>query len=173
MGPLYKKGLPIPIIQHIKQGRQNTKLRRKDNGTYGPPTANNVWVYQGYALSALLFVIYLDDVMQDCQPLNGEAKLPQRKTIQTATRTHNMNLLQYLESMNQGTPDNNNHEDIHTEKTQRPTYESLAREDEVIYADDTDVLAEHDATENMIARLLNYEQITKGIQVGIQWEKSK
>ena len=62
---LYKLGLPIPVILHMENSYQNTTRRHKNNGVYGPPTPNNVGVFQGSALSATPFVIYLDDVMHD------------------------------------------------------------------------------------------------------------
>ena len=34
---LYKKLIPTSTTQHIRQGHQNTTLRNKDNGQYGPP----------------------------------------------------------------------------------------------------------------------------------------
>ena len=82
-----KTGLPINLIQHIKYGHRNTKLRCKDNGAYGPPVKNNVVVSQRYAIRALLFIIYIEDAMQDYRAMNGQTELPQRRSIQTAPHT--------------------------------------------------------------------------------------
>ena len=62
---LYKKGLRLETIVQIRQGHQNTQLCAKNQGKYGPLAKNNVGVFQGSALSAPLYIIYLDDVMQD------------------------------------------------------------------------------------------------------------
>jgi len=45
-GTLFEIGLPMPLVKHIKEGRQNTTLRCKDNITYGPPITNNVGVFR-------------------------------------------------------------------------------------------------------------------------------
>ena len=77
---LYKKGIPITTINHIKQGHLNTTIRCKDNGKYGIPVKYNIGVFQWSALSALLFIIYLGDVMHDYQAMSDQQHLPQRAT---------------------------------------------------------------------------------------------
>jgi len=87
-GTMYKIGIPIKMMLHIKEGHQKTTLRSKDNGKYGRPIKNNIGVFQGASLSALLFAIYLEDMMQDNQALNDLHKLPQRYAIQARPNTH-------------------------------------------------------------------------------------
>ena len=83
---LYKKGLPIDMITHIRRGHQNATLLPKTRGKYGATTENNVGVFQGSALSALLFIIYQDDVMGNYDALNHANNLPIRHIIE---RTQN------------------------------------------------------------------------------------
>ena len=170
---IYKKGLPIPMIQHIRQGHQNTTLRRKDNGEYGLPVKNNVGVFQGSALSALLFIIYLDEVIQDYQALNDEAKLPQRHTIQTAAQTHTNNLLGHIKNMNNNENDTQQPKNDPRRENNQNIYDSNTREDGIIYADGTNIIAEHDTPSQLATRLKNYEIATTIRRVSIQWEKSK
>ena len=85
---LYKAGLPMQAIQNTQQGHQGAKLQRNDSGTYGAPEQNNVGVFQGSALSSILFIIYLGDMMQDHQSLNGQMKLPKRYSIHTREEMH-------------------------------------------------------------------------------------
>ena len=75
-------------IQHIKQGHRNTTLRCKDNGQYGPLVTNNFGASQGSAIIALLFTIYLYDVMKDYRAMSDNLNLPQRTAIQAAAQTH-------------------------------------------------------------------------------------
>ena len=47
----------------------------------------------------------------------------------------------------------------------------MAREDEAIYADDTNLIIEHDAPVIIASKLHNYPIPTISRPVGIQWEK--
>jgi len=75
---LYKKGIPIQTIQQIWRGRQNTQLMAKSHNQYGAKVENNVGVFQGSAMSALLFIIYLDDMMEDYNALNTNKQITKR-----------------------------------------------------------------------------------------------
>ena len=112
---LYKCGIPITAIQHIRGGLPKTILRHKENRTYGTPITNNVGVFQGSAISALLFIIYLDDVMQDYQAMNDNAQLPRRPTIQPSLQMHIQNITNHIR---QTTRTRN------TNETQQITYEA-------------------------------------------------
>ena len=93
---LYKAGLPTQEIQNIGQGRRITKLQRNDAGTYGGPIRSKVGASQGYALSALLFKIYLEDMIQDHQSLNGQMQLPKRYSAQPKEEIRTNQLLAYI-----------------------------------------------------------------------------
>ena len=67
---LYREGLPIETIKHIRSGQQGTKLAPKYKWEYGELTENNIVVFQGSSISAQLFIIYMDDVMDDNAALN-------------------------------------------------------------------------------------------------------
>ena len=79
---LYKKGIPIEMIKQIWRGHQNTQLMAKTNNQYGPKVINNVGVFQGSAISALLFIIYLDDVMGDYNALNANKQIATKQTYE-------------------------------------------------------------------------------------------
>ena len=68
-----QKGPPIDMITHIRRGHQNTTLIPKTKGEYGQATTTNFGVSQGSAISALLFIIYHDDMKEDYQALNYKA----------------------------------------------------------------------------------------------------
>ena len=76
---LYKVGILLPLLEHIRNGRQNTRLRCKELAAIGEPVSNNVGVFQGAALSAPLFIIYLEDAMMGNQSLNEKGRLQRRK----------------------------------------------------------------------------------------------
>ena len=52
----------------------------KSHNQYGPPVINNIGVYQGSAISALLFIIYLGDMMEDYDAVNANKQALRKKT---------------------------------------------------------------------------------------------
>ena len=60
---LYKKGPPLANITQIRKGHQQTMMRQIHLWAYGQPKINNKGVFQGSAISALLFIVYIDDMM--------------------------------------------------------------------------------------------------------------
>ena len=62
-----------------KKRAQNTTQSAKHKRQYGEPQPNNVGVFQGSAISALMFIIYLDDMMEDYRAINRKKKLPTGK----------------------------------------------------------------------------------------------
>jgi len=94
---LYKKGIPLENTTQIRQGHKQTMLCAKHQGKYGKAQENNVGVFQGSAISALLFIIYLDDMMEDCQSLNHQNELPTRMTIQRTPDAGTTHLVEQLQ----------------------------------------------------------------------------
>lgn len=84
---LYKKGIPLQMIQMIKEGRKHTALKAKCERQLSEPVATNIGAFQGAPLSALLFIIYLDDMMDDYQALNDAAKIPNRYVKTRSAKT--------------------------------------------------------------------------------------
>ena len=66
---------------HKEKGHQETRLCVKHKGEYGEECQNNVGVFQGSAISALMFIIYLDDTMEDFKAMNRKMKLTTRQQI--------------------------------------------------------------------------------------------
>ena len=75
---LYKKGIPGEMAKQIRRGHVGTKLAPEHKGRYGKLNDNNIGVLQGSAISAIRFVIYLDDVIEDLESLNRRTNLPIR-----------------------------------------------------------------------------------------------
>ena len=73
---LYRKGLPVKLILMLIEGHKVTQLMVKNKGTYGTPIQTDMGVFQGAAFSALGFIIYMCDMLEDFQALTDEAKLP-------------------------------------------------------------------------------------------------
>jgi len=73
---LYRKGLPIKLILTLLEGHKITQLMVKNKGTYGTPIQTDMGVFQGAAFSALGFIIYMCDMLEDFQALTDEASLP-------------------------------------------------------------------------------------------------
>ena len=89
---IYKKGIPIEMILHIRRGRQKTKPTTKTHGQYGETMCNNVGLFQGSAISALLFIIYCGDVMEDYAALTPQTPIHMRRTQSRAPETQGSNL---------------------------------------------------------------------------------
>lgn len=75
---LYKKGIPEEMIRRIRRGHQGTTLAPKYKGKYGNASDNNIGVFQGAAISPLMFTVYLDDMMEGLEALNRRTNLPIR-----------------------------------------------------------------------------------------------
>ena len=93
---LYKNGLPLEMIITVRQGHQNTTLCAKNQGGYGKQIINNIGVFQGSAISALLFTIYLEDMMEDYRAINRKAKLATRITLQRNPEIETNELLKII-----------------------------------------------------------------------------
>ena len=61
---LYKKGLGRNGKTHSQRASWEN-YRHNVRGGYGEPRGNNIEVFHGSAISALLFIIYMDDAMED------------------------------------------------------------------------------------------------------------
>ena len=90
---LYKKGLPIDMTLHIRRGHKQTKLMAKTQGQYGELVDNNAGVFQGSAISALLFIIYLDDMMEDYTALNYQHSTIAKHTQERAPEEKKLNFI--------------------------------------------------------------------------------
>ena len=75
---LYRRGLPGEMIRPIGRGHQGQRLAPKYRGRYGEAEDNNIGVFQGSAISELICIIYLDDMMEDLASLNRRTDLPMR-----------------------------------------------------------------------------------------------
>ena len=69
-----QKGVPEEMISRIRRGHQGARLAPKSRGRYGESKENNIGVPHGSSISALLFIIYLDDMMDDLAALNRRTK---------------------------------------------------------------------------------------------------
>ena len=95
---------------HPNSGRTpKTTLSAKHQGKYGKPEINNVGVFQSSAIIDLLFIIYLEDMMEDYQSLNRQAELPTSKELRRTHQINTQKLLQEIktsQTQEQKIPDN-------------------------------------------------------------------
>ena len=66
---LARTGLPREWIREIRAGHTNNTLRPKIQGQLGGKIKNDKGVFQGSPLSALLFIIYQNEMMEEYQEL--------------------------------------------------------------------------------------------------------
>ena len=83
---LYKKGIHVAKILHIRIGHQNARLVVKHHGSNGGLIENNLGVFQWFSINALLFSIYLEDMAVDYEALNTMAHVALRQTEERLTR---------------------------------------------------------------------------------------
>jgi len=113
---LYKKGIPLETIIHIRRGRQ--KILAKDQGKYGKNIHIDVGVFLGSAIRALLFTIYLYDMMGGYRALNRLAKPPKRMTLQRNPTIGNIGMLKNLQEIHQQDTEENITTYMHNRTTQ-------------------------------------------------------
>ena len=166
---LYKMGLPLHTIFNIQKGHQNTTIRCKDANQYGEAILSNVGVFQGSALIALLFTIYLADMTQCYNALNDKAGAPQRYHTQPLGEMHTRQLPNTIQKKDDpyAVHDSTGQDQERTTESE----ETKMRGDEIIYADDAHIIPEHDSVEQIILRLQNYDLVTHKRNVGINWGK--
>jgi len=80
MANTIQKGLPENATKQILRGHQDTQLMAKESNEYGPKILNNVGVFQGSSISALLFIIYLGDMRNGYEALNDNKQIPRKHT---------------------------------------------------------------------------------------------
>merc|ERR1712228_385067 len=76
---LIKKGLPIELIRLIIKTHSNTYIRARGKNKLSQKQEVNTGVYQGSPLSALLFIIYTDKMMEDYENSWNKKKKRQRE----------------------------------------------------------------------------------------------
>ena len=62
---LYRKGLPIRLINFIINGHSDNTLSGRHNGNIGKAVNNDKGVFQGSPISALLYIIFADGIMEE------------------------------------------------------------------------------------------------------------
>ena len=76
---VYKKVYMGEMIKRIQRGHRGAQRAPKYEGEYGELRgSNNIGVFQGSAVSALLFIIYMGDMMGDYGSMRRRSKLPIR-----------------------------------------------------------------------------------------------
>ena len=61
---LLEKGIPIEMVRLIMKTHSNTKIRARESNRLSKKQETNTGVFQGSPLSALLFIIYTDSMME-------------------------------------------------------------------------------------------------------------
>ena len=97
-------------IQNRNTTTNNTTHKARTNRNHTPSKTqqtirgkinNNIGVFQGSATSALLFIIYLQDMMDDFHALNYLQKIPYRETKQRDEQSKVNTLLTKLQQQKQ------------------------------------------------------------------------
>ena len=94
---LYKKGIRLEPITHIRNGRRKHSSGPNANEPMDKKK-NNVGVSQDSAVSALMFIIRLEDTMEDYEAMNRKARLIARQQIIRGPNADTSQLLQHIQN---------------------------------------------------------------------------
>ena len=81
---LFTKGIPLEMIVRIRRGSRRIQLKEKVRCEYGNMVANIAGVFRWPAISALLFIIYLGDTMDDYASQHLRTPIPTMHTQERA-----------------------------------------------------------------------------------------
>ena len=99
MGRSLEKRIPHRNDNASKKRTQKTQLSEKINGGYGKSHMGNVGGFQGSAVRAIIFTIYLDDMLEDYQALSRHMQLPTRQEKQRSAQSGTKELLNRIRDM--------------------------------------------------------------------------
>ena len=155
---LAEKGLPINMIKIIEIMHRNTQLRPKQNNKLGSSIENNTGCFQGSPLSALVFIIYADEMMEkyeeylkEIRKKNGTKEKEKRECMKVRSKkneeewtTHKTNEMERGNKLNRDEENeennnDNNNEKIRFEGFKRNTTRNIEA-DHCEYADDSNLL---------------------------------
>ena len=86
------------MARHIRRGPKETKLSPKYKGNYGKHVQRNIAVFQGSAISATMFIIYMGDVMGNFEA-PSKSPILQSRITQDIPRRHAGELRQEMKEM--------------------------------------------------------------------------
>merc|ERR1711990_1206622 len=139
---LAKKGIPEYILKLIYIAHKNTTLAPKQKNQIGKTIKNNNGCFQGSPLSALIFIIYADEMMEDYEKETRKTKKEKKiekkeEKIRIRTKEDEKNWTHYKMA---------ELERKCNEKTKQKTYKNTNTKtekkdiDHLEYADDTTLL---------------------------------
>ena len=100
---LYKKGLPLEISPEFGEDAKTHNYVSSTEGNM-ENHAETMSEFPKDPQSARMFIIYLDDMMEDYEALNHRPRLPARHTIHRDPNTGNRELLAYIAKKKKNTP---------------------------------------------------------------------
>ena len=110
--------------------------------------------------------------MQDRQSLNDHMQLPKRYSAHPKEEVRTKHLLTHIARTKKPETETTNAETPTKTTTQDPAeQETTSRTDEVIYADDTNMITEQDTVPRISKKLQNYSTVTYSRNVNINWGK--
>ena len=155
---LYEKGLPIELIDLIKKGHTGNYLCSKINNQYTKLIKNNIGVFQGSPLSACLFIIYADYVMNEY-----------KNEIKQTNTQKSTNVIKNIEAELNWTKNLIDEPTIINNNTNTTNNDTNTSKDYVLFADDTAI--EFKNNDDIIPKLTTYDKVSKKSNFLINWAK--
>jgi hypothetical protein len=170
---LLRTGLPIETVRLIAHTHTNTILYPRERNLIGKPTKTNVGVFQGSPLSALLFIIYVGEMMEVYEEkVKTQITNKRRKTNKTWTQTtrcekteHEICFENFKEKVAKDFLEEK-YTKCDIKPTKTITLEAIFEQ----YADDTQLLNMFKT--KIIKKIKIYEEVADQYDILIQWEKT-
>ena len=174
---LIEKGLPIELVRLITKTHQNTQLRARERNKLAQKTETNRGVFQGSPLSALLFIIYTDSMMERYDELWKEKKqrmlnmgFRMNQSIKIKTKSE----AQEIEWTEKNMLKKGFRETWDTKFKEKEMEADIAEQeielDHIEYADDTNLINPSPQTE--LPKLQCYKKAAEEYDLEIQWKKT-
>ena len=111
-------------------------------------------------------------MMHDYQSMNDQQHRPQRATIQIDPETHTRKLINIIKKKSDPNQQNSD-ETAHgnNRANTKDKHEEIAPGNAIRFADDTELISQHDTPTQLVRNLINYDKITKTRQLSTQWGK--
>ena len=162
---LYEKGVPIKLIEIIIKGHTDNTLAGKLNGELSNEIENDKGVFQGSPISALLYIIFADGIMDEYKNELKQLKIPKIKIL-----LKNLDIeykwTEFLSKLK------NREEAIEKVNWETPSAEKYVThiDDSILFSDDTGI--GYTDTNEILQKIKIYDKTIVKYGLLVNWKRS-